>query len=144
MIKNCQQKSGVFLNNNCQNKSKYTCSICDKGVCNTHKHTLQHSDYCEDCYWEHFLLTDNIRPDKHRTDTNDGYVSTAYQTASSNTTSTSTSQDEGGFKDGFGGGSFGGGGAAGTWTEGDMESLNDTTEGANGLASGSDDTFFYS
>lgn len=136
---NCQQKSGVFLNIECQRIKEDSCSVCNKNVCKTHLHILANTYYCEDCYWEHYLLTDDIRPSTQRLDTTSGGF-----VYSSNTSSGSNTE---GFAGGFGGGEFGGGGAAGEWTEGDMHSLHVTTDQQDttaplGLAG--DDTFYYS
>lgn len=137
---NCEQKSGVFLNITCQNKIHNTCSVCDKKVCATHCYIWLNTDYCEDCYWEHYLLTIESRPSSKPIDMDNNTTSHSTTYSSSN----STSDSEGGFKDGFGGGEFGGAGATGTWTEGDMQSLADTTENPEGLLNDTDDTFFYS
>ena len=142
---NCQQKSGVFLNIECQNKQEEKCSVCKKEVCATHCHIWGNTFYCEDCYWEHYLLTTEKSPSSKRIQSNN---ETRFRpdssTSHTNSTSSNSTKEPGGFKDGFAGGAFGGAGAAGSWTEGDMQSLNETTDGPLGLLSDSDDTFFYS
>lgn len=134
---NCQQKSGVFLNVHCSNTKENQCSYCDKEICKTHTNVLESKQYCEDCYWECFLFSKEERKyndtDTFITDTS----TTSYASSSSNDDSDT------GFSGGFGDGGFGGGGASGQWTEGDMQSLNDTNSQAS-LLSGTDDTFFYS
>ena len=137
----CQQKSGVFLNLECQNAIDHKCFNCDKEVCDTHSHNLGNLLYCEDCYWERFLFTqqqDNTHYNDSDTDT-----TVIYSSNSSSSSPVSSNNEPTGFKDGFGGGEFGGGGAAGAWTEGDIQSLSDTNN-TNNLMSDSDDSFFYS
>lgn len=140
---NCQQKSGVFLNIHCSNTKKNNCSNCNKDVCETHSHTLESKSFCEDCYWERFLYSIEVRENYdrdiliERTTT----INTSNRPISSGN-SDSSSRDSG-FDGGFGGGSFGGGGASGAWTEGDMQSLDDNNT-AGGFLSDTDDTFFYS
>ncbi|MDY8136034.1 hypothetical protein [Aquimarina sp. 2201CG5-10] len=134
---NCQQKSGVFLNLDCQNIKEHTCTKCKKDVCRTHAHVLTSKYFCEDCYWETYLFSikkqDNYVEDSNIDDTH----------VSSNNPS-QFSPSPSGFDGGFGGGSFGGGGASGTWTEGDMQSLSDTSTNENLDMLSSDDTFLYS
>lgn len=137
----CQQKSGVFLNIECQNTKENTCSNCEKDVCEVHSHNLENALYCEDCYWERYLLTLEYVENDNYSSTDTVIIASTSSNSSSNSTSTSNNSE--GFEGGFGGGEFGGGGATGAWTEGDMQSLSDTNN-TNNLMSDSDDTFFYS
>jgi len=140
---NCKQKSGVFLNLDCPNPKTKTCLTCKKEVCDIHAHTVNSSVLCEDCFWENYLYSVTANSDSLvDRDFTDTYPPTL---GSSSTTSFSSSSNKspGGFENGFGGGEFGGGGASNSWTEGDMQSLNDSDTGNGGLL-GSDDTFFYS
>nr|WP_321226161.1 hypothetical protein [uncultured Psychroserpens sp.] len=139
---NCQQKSGVFLNIDCQNPIKNTCSNCEKEVCKTHSHLLEATMYCEDCYWEAFLLTTEMKPDNTTRRHDDDIIIASSPTMNTRSGSGSSS-DPDGFGGGFGGGQFSGGGAGGSWTEGDMQSLADT-DAQGGFLTDGDDTFFYS
>lgn len=134
----CEQKSGVFLNISCKNKIEETCSNCQKKVCNVHVHVINAKKLCEDCYWENYLYTaDDTFTRHHEVDV---FIATSNSNTSHSSNSASTPT---GFDDGFGGGGFGGGGASSSWTEGDIQSLNDTGTENGGLLS-TDDTFFYS
>ncbi|WP_452222056.1 hypothetical protein [Lacinutrix salivirga] len=137
---NCQQKSGVFLNIECQNTKQQTCSNCEKEVCDTHSLHWETTLFCEDCYWEHFLISTTQKQITHLNNSKDDVLisTTAFPSKSASNTT-----EQGGFKDGFGGGEFGGGGASAGWTEGDMQSLNET-DNQGGFLSDTDDTFFYS
>lgn len=134
---NCQQKSGVFLNINCSNTKKNKCSNCDKDVCEIHSHILESKYYCEDCFWERFLYTIEVR---------DHYDNDTFTESNTMSTSNSRNETDSGFGGGFGGGGFGGGGASSEWTEGDIQSLdtNNSNNAAEGLLLDTDDTFFYS
>ncbi|KZS42454.1 hypothetical protein AWE51_03150 [Aquimarina aggregata] len=134
---NCQQKSGVFLNLDCKNAKAHTCNNCKKDICEAHTHTLESKHLCEDCYWETYLFSTK----KRDVYADDNYINDTYVNYDS---TSQTSSPPSGFDGGFGGGSFGGGGASGTWTEGDMQSLNDTNTGDTLGMLGADDTFFYS
>lgn len=130
----CEQKSGVFLNLDCQNTKEHKCNNCKKNVCKMHAHAFSLGHLCEDCYWEDYLYS------KHEID--DNFIEGTYLN-SDDASQTSSSDFVGGFDGGFGGGSFGGGGASGNWTEGDMQSLDDSSENHSSML-GSDDKFFYS
>ena len=136
----CQQKSGVFLNIDCQNTAKNTCSQCKKEVCKQHSHTLELQKFCEDCYWERFLFSKEYLDSYSSSSRSD----TIFMASGSNSSSTSSSSPSSNEPESFGdGGEFSGGGAGASWTEGDMQSLSDT-DGGNNLMSDNDDTFFYS
>lgn len=136
---NCEQKSGVFLNESCKNSFAHTCDNCRKQICHEHYHKIESHDLCEDCYWEKYLY---LEDEEQIDDVVFDDTTRSTFTVSSSSTSTSSSEQEGGFKEGFGGGEFGGGGAAGAWTEGDAQGFNET-DGAGGLLD-NDDTFYYS
>jgi len=136
-VMSCQQKSGVFLNILCSNTEESICSNCNKAVCETHAHLLETKHYCEDCFWERFILSKEERAYR---DTDTFITDTSRTSYNSNTPA---NDSDAGFGGGFGGGDFGGGGANGAWTEGDMQSLSET-DSAGGLLSSNDDTFFYS
>lgn len=131
---NCEQKSGVFLNEDCKRTAANTCSNCEKHVCKVHTHRYDAIDLCEDCYWEKFLYAEQARDNDYVHDDTRTHTNT-------NTHSTTESTNEG-FDGGFGGGGFGGGGASGAWTEGEAQSFNETDNGG-GLFD-NDDTFYYS
>ena len=139
---NCQQKSGVFLNIHCTNIKQNKCADCKNEICEAHTHIVGTRDYCEDCYWELYLFKEEGKS----YETSAIFIETANHTSTtfSNGTAAAGSDSIGGFKDGYGGGDFGGAGGTGAWTEGDMQSLNDTKDGQNNFLAGSDDTFFYS
>jgi len=133
---NCEQKSGIFLNIKCNNNVKHECSNCEKQVCKTHLHRYIGRDLCENCYWETYIyskekIVDDY--DYHNETTIIGFPST---TNNNHPVS---------FEEEFGGGEFGGGGASSSWTEGELESFNDTSTEINGsLLGDADSTFFYS
>ena len=134
---NCEQKSGVFLNQACERAASKTCDTCKKEICKRHFHTYDTAKLCEDCFWEKFLYAEEKKEEFYDTD---DYTNFDRGTSSSSTSSTNT--DDTAFNDGFGGGAFGGGGASGEWTEGDAAGFNDTNP-AGGLLD-KDDTFYYS
>lgn len=127
----CQQKSGVFLNISCNNNTKQKCSRCRKNVCDSHYRQLDSNGYCDDCFWELYILKN-----KHANEFENDDLILVYD----NSTNSETS--DAGFTGGFGGGSFDGGGASGTWTNTDIESFKETEP--MGDSTLSDDTFFYS
>ncbi|WP_040281759.1 hypothetical protein [Psychroserpens damuponensis] len=139
----CQQKSGVFLNINCDNTKEKTCYSCEKEVCHTHSHKLEGHDLCEDCYWEIFLLSAQPQQD-HSMGQHDDTIIVASTPHTTTNPNTSTPSQPEGFGDGFGGGGFSGGGAGASWTEGDMQSVTDTDAIGNSFTANGDDTFFYS
>ena len=137
----CEQTSGIFLNLSCHNQQSEVCSNCKKKVCDTHSHSWESSLFCEDCYWEHFLLAaetkEHVRRDRYEDDVI--IAGSSYDSSSSD-----SKDDSGGFDGGFGGAEFSGGGAGAAWTDGDIQSLEDSGEVGGGLLSDGDDTFFYS
>lgn len=138
---NCNQKSGVFLNLVCNNTSEKKCTNCKKNICESHAHIFETKILCEDCYWETYLYT--VTQEKM-----DYYDESTFH--SGNTyTGTSNSSDaniptDSGFDEGFGGGGFGGGGATSSWSEGDIESVNNNINAEGNTFLDNDETFFYS
>ncbi len=138
----CQQKSGVFLNLSCSNAKRYTCANCKKGICETHTHMISSMEQlCEDCYWEAYLYSTRKKDshlDDHYIDTYTDFNTVTYTSSTASSDPLDSDNRE------FGGGEFGGGGASGMWTEGDMQSLEDTPNTTIGSGLSNDDTFFYS
>ncbi|MGB3607052.1 hypothetical protein [Psychroserpens sp.] len=137
----CQQKSGVFLNLDCERDAAYTCSNCKKEICKRHHKQWESLLFCEDCYWEHYLLASEKKPTRLWDDLDDDMIIASTNIPSSQNSKNASSPE--GFEDGFGGGEFSGGGAGASWTEGDMDSLTQS-DGESGLFADGDDTFFYS
>ena len=128
---NCEQKSGVFLNLNCERTATNTCENCKKKICATHFRMHNAAELCVDCYWEKYLYAEEKKEELYQDDT--------YTPAPMDTTGTT---DDSTFQGGFGGGGFGGGGASGAWTEGDAAGFNETN--TDGGLLDTDDTFYYS
>ncbi len=136
----CEQKSGVFLDITCKNNASAQCSNCKKHVCDAHNFDFKDKNYCENCFWENYILSKTEieqDTDYYIEPTNHTYVNSRSSYSSGDNT-----QDSG-FKDGFGGGEFGGGGASGSWTEGELQSLAATDQDSNAFID-TNETFFYS